>query len=264
MKEMTFFNSTTASLLDQAGWLEHLTPFLESEESTELRKFLGERIRSGAEIYPARENWFRALTTTKFEDVKVVILGQDPYHGPNQANGLAFAVNKGRAPTPCLRSILKEVALDLKIDTPKGVTLEGWAQQGVLLLNSVLTVERGKPKSHAGKGWEKFTDCIVQALSQKGSNVVFMLWGREAERKLGSISYKHLKLVSCHPSPISAKVFAGNCHFSQANEWLKGYDKDPIDWMRVDSLNKPSLVDLVANDNDHWFRVGEIDYDDQY
>ncbi|MEX2130674.1 MAG: uracil-DNA glycosylase [Pseudohongiellaceae bacterium] len=202
-----------------------------------LREFLRREKKLGKVIYPPGELIFNALDSTPFDQVKVVILGQDPYHGPGQAHGLCFSVLPGVPPPPSLQNIFKELATDLNIARPKTGCLESWAHQGVLLLNAVLTVEAGRPTSHEGKGWEQFTDVVVHKLNELKSNVVFMLWGSYAQRKGGFIdAARHLVLKSPHPSPLSAsRGFFGNRHFSRANGYLLAHGKSEIDWGAVGS-----------------------------
>ena len=177
-------------------------------------------------IYPPPADVFRAFNLCPFDQVKVVIVGQDPYHGPKQANGLSFAVHNGIALPPSLKNIYKEIESDLNIKPDSH-----WANQGVLMLNSVLTVQAGKPASHAGLGWEKFTDAAIYALNAQREHIVYMLWGRYAQRKGESINrQKNLVLESAHPSPLAGGAFFGNHHFSQCNEYLSLHSEQPIDW----------------------------------
>ena len=197
-----------------------------------LGDFLEAEERSGKVIYPPRDQWLAALDMTPPDQVRVVILGQDPYHGPGQAHGLAFSVQTGVKVPPSLVNIYKELESDLGIARPKHGNLAHWAKQGVLLLNAVLTVEEGKPGSHQGKGWEGFTDHIVEQLNAEREGLVFMLWGSYAQAKGRVIdSRKHCVLRAPHPSPLSAyRGFMGCGHFSAANRWLVGGQKTPIDW----------------------------------
>jgi len=198
----------------------------------ELRQFLGEQKALGKTIYPAGDEIFAALNATAFEAVKVVILGQDPYHGPGQAHGLSFSVRKGVRIPPSLQNIYKELATDVNFVRPDHGCLSEWAEQGVLLLNSVLTVEAGLAASHQGKGWEKFTDSVVSHLNVDATGIVFILWGNYAQKKGAMIDRdRHLVLQSVHPSPLSASHgFFGNHHFSKSNEYLLAQDKSAIDW----------------------------------
>ncbi len=182
-------------------------------------------------IYPPPKNVFRAFDLCPFDSVKVVIVGQDPYHGPKQANGLSFAVNDGIPVPPSLKNIYQEIHKDLSITPFQSGDLSRWAKQGVLMLNSVLTVMAGAPASHAGKGWEFFTDAVIKSLNSKRTHLVYLLWGKYAQTKGSVINRKNnLVLTSGHPSPFSSYLFFGNHHFSQCNEYLKKNDLQPIDW----------------------------------
>ncbi|WP_243018131.1 MULTISPECIES: uracil-DNA glycosylase [Candidatus Cardinium] len=183
-------------------------------------------------IYPAAKNIFRAFELSTFTDTKVVILGQDPYHGPGQADGLAFSVPLGVALPPSLQNIFAELETDMGIEKPTSGTLDGWAQQGVLLLNVILTVEAHKAGSHQNQGWELFTNAVIKVISERKQQVVFMLWGRYAGQKEALIdSQKHLILKSAHPSPLSAhRGFFQNRHFSKANAYLLATGQKPIAW----------------------------------
>jgi uracil-DNA glycosylase len=222
----------------EPGWLEILRGEFDQPYMRALRDFLvGEKSR-GKVIYPKGSEFFAALNETPFDAVKVVILGQDPYHGPGQAHGLCFSVRPGIRPPPSLLNIFREISDDLGVpnDFPSGC-LEGWARQGVLLLNSVLTVERARAASHQGKGWERFTDQVVASLAQREQATVFMLWGSYAQKK-GSVidERRHLVLKSSHPSPLSAhRGFLGCRHFSSCNEFLKAHGQVPIDWLKIDN-----------------------------
>lgn len=198
-------------------------------------KSLAENVRreySSGVVYPSGGNIFAAFRETPFHDVKVVIVGQDPYHGPGQANGLAFSVNKGIAVPPSLINIYKEIHAETGVPVRADGDLGRWAKQGVLLLNSTLTVRAHSPRSHASIGWETFTDAVIAALSASGSPLVFLLWGADAIRKGRNIDRnKHLVLTSPHPSPLSAhRGFFGNGHFLKTNEWLKNHSLTPIEW----------------------------------
>ncbi|MCM3006626.1 uracil-DNA glycosylase [Priestia koreensis] len=210
-------------------------PLLEDEFQKpyylELRKFLAEEYQTKT-IYPDMYDIFNALHYTSYENTKVVILGQDPYHGPNQAHGLSFSVQPGVKTPPSLANIYKELHSEFGYEIPNNGYLVKWAKQGVLLLNTVLTVQRGEANSHKGKGWETFTNRVIELVSQKEDPIVFMLWGKHAQEKKELIqSDKHLILESPHPSPFSAnRGFFGNQHFVKANEFLKENDREPIDW----------------------------------
>ena len=188
--------------------------------------------KAGKVIYPKNSEIFNALTLTPFEEVKVVILGQDPYHGPNQAHGLCFSVKQGVQPPPSLINVYQELNDDLGIPIPNHGFLEKWAKQGVLLLNTSLTVEASKPQSHAGIGWHRFTDRIIRELSEKREGIIFLLWGSHAQKKAELVdSSKHHILTAPHPSPLSAhRGFFGCKHFSKTNEILRSYKKEEIDW----------------------------------
>lgn len=191
------------------------------------------QIDSKIETFPPQNLRFKALELTPLKTVKIVILGQDPYHGKGQAHGLSFSVLKGVKLPPSLRNIFKEIETEFSIKMPQSGNLEPWAKQGVLLLNSVLSVEAGKPASHAGLGWENVTDSIISQVSQVHENVVFLLWGAYAQKKALLIDEtKHMVLKTTHPSPFSAyKGFLGCGHFKEANMYLEEHHKTPIDWV---------------------------------
>ncbi len=197
-----------------------------------LSEFLRAELRAGKTIYPPPKRIFAALDATPFEQVKVVILGQDPYHGPGQAHGLCFSVLPGVPPPPSLLNIFAEIERDLHIPRPDHGCLLPWARQGVLLLNSVLTVERGLAGSHQGKGWEGFTDAVIDALNREREGLVFLLWGSYAQAKGKLIdSRRHRLLKAPHPSPLSAhRGFIGCGHFSMTNRWLRENSQPEIDW----------------------------------
>jgi len=218
----------------EPNWKSHLCQEFEKPYLLALEEFLcGERAQ-GRTIYPKVSEYFNALNSTPFEQVAVVILGQDPYHGPDQAHGLCFSVPEGIGAPPSLINIFKEIRADLGLsasDFPHG-NLQSWADQGVLLLNSVLTVEQGRAASHQGRGWETFTDRVISELNEKRQGIVFMLWGAYAGKK-GAVldDRKHLVLKAPHPSPLSAhRGFLGSKHFSQANAYLMQRGIKPIDW----------------------------------
>jgi uracil-DNA glycosylase len=214
------------------SWLRWLQPEFEQEYMQQLRAFLLREKQAGKQIFPPGKLIFNALNATPFQQVKVVILGQDPYHNPGQAHGLCFSVLPGVAPPPSLLNIYKELQRDVGFVPPQHGCLTYWAEQGVLLLNAVLTVEAFKAGSHQGKGWERFTDKIVSTLNEHQENLVFMLWGSYAQKKGDHINRKkHLVLQSAHPSPLSAhRGFLGNGHFSRTNQWLQEHGKSTIDW----------------------------------
>lgn len=216
-----------------ASWKNALSDFLLSEKMDTLRGFLREELQAGKTIYPPNHLIFNALNTTPLNNVKVVILGQDPYHGPNQAHGLSFSVQRGVALPPSLRNIFHELNTDLGLAKPVSGDLTAWAQQGVLLLNAVLTVEAGQPTSHQKRGWEDFTDHVIDVLNEQRENVVFILWGAYAQRKGQRINEnKHLVLKAAHPSPLAANRggFFGCKVFSKTNNYLKQHGIEPIDW----------------------------------
>jgi len=214
------------------SWKSRLAGEFEQPYMVSLRQFLLERKRIGAVIYPPGDLIFNALNSTPFDAVKVVILGQDPYHGPGQAHGLCFSVQEGVVIPPSLVNIYKELSADLGVDPPAKGNLQHWAEQGVLLLNAVLTVERGQAGAHQGKGWERFTDRIVSELNESRDGIVFMLWGSYAMKKGAVIDRdRHLVLTAPHPSPLSAhRGFFGCRHFSRANDWLEQHGLAPIAW----------------------------------
>ncbi|MGB6976406.1 MAG: uracil-DNA glycosylase [Gammaproteobacteria bacterium] len=194
--------------------------------------FVKQERLAGKIIYPPQAEIFNALKFTPFDQVKVVIIGQDPYHGPNQAHGLCFSVRPGIPFPPSLENIFKELHDDLKVPSPKNGCLEKWAKQGVLLLNATLTVEAGKPLSHANVGWEIFTDKVIKVLNEQRSGLIFLLWGSQAQRKGQGIDpTRHYILKAPHPSPLSAhRGFFGCRHFSKTNELLRKMNKPEIDW----------------------------------
>ncbi|MBA2935352.1 uracil-DNA glycosylase [Sphingomonas sp. CGMCC 1.13654] len=218
------------------SWRAPLAGEFASPYMAALRQFLVAEKAAGKRIFPRGGEWFRALDLTPLDQVRVVILGQDPYHGPGQAHGLCFSVQPGVRPPPSLVNIYKELHDDLGIARPGHGFLEHWAKQGVLLLNSVLTVEQGLAASHRDRGWETFTDAVIRLVAQKEEPVVFLLWGSYAQKKAGFVKTveqggRHLVLKSAHPSPLSAhNGFLGCRHFSKANAFLKARGREPIDW----------------------------------
>ena len=217
-------------------WLATLRTEFDEPYMAVLKAFLVAEKAAGKRIFPRGDEWFRALDLTPPDKVRVVILGQDPYHGAGQAHGLCFSVRPNVPPPPSLVNIFKELESDLGLTRPRHGFLESWAQQGVLLLNSVLTVEMGKAASHQGRGWERFTDAVIRHVAAKPQPVVFLLWGSYAQKKGAFIDGieqggRHLVLKSVHPSPLAAHGgFFGCRHFSQANEFLEGQGIAPIDW----------------------------------
>jgi uracil-DNA glycosylase len=214
------------------SWQSALLGEFEQPYMQNLKAFLSAEKEQNKQIYPHSSHWFHALETTPIDDVKVVILGQDPYHQPGQAHGLCFSVQPGVKVPPSLVNIYKELHSDLGITPPNHGYLESWAQQGVLLLNAVLTVVDSHANAHQGKGWEQFTDKIVSTVNEQCEHVVFMLWGSYAQKKGAVIdTQKHLVLKAPHPSPLSAhRGFLGCKHFSQANAYLAQHQKQPIEW----------------------------------
>ena len=214
------------------SWLAVLGDELAQPSMQELRAFLVAELADGRRFYPPAERVFNALSLTPFDAVRVVILGQDPYHGAGQAMGLCFSVPPGVPPPPSLQNIHKELETDLGLPRPSSGDLTPWAERGVLLLNAVLTVSPGKPASHAGKGWERFTDRAIRELSERREGIVFLLWGRYAQQK-GAIvdAARHHVLTAAHPSPYSAaNGFFGCRHFSRANALLEADGQDAVDW----------------------------------
>ncbi|MCB9241822.1 MAG: uracil-DNA glycosylase [Flavobacteriales bacterium] len=217
----------------ESSWLNVLQPEFEADYFVGLRTFLKDELASGKQIYPPGNQIFAAMDACPFDQVKVVILGQDPYHGPRQANGLCFSVSPGIEKPPSLINIFKELRDDLGLTDPTSGDLSPWANQGVLLLNATLTVEAHRAGSHQNKGWETFTDTIVSELNNRRNHLVFMLWGGYAKRKGAHIDRsKHLVLESGHPSPLSANkgYWFGNRHFSKCNNWLREHELPEIDW----------------------------------
>lgn len=214
------------------SWKAPLLPEFEADYMAQLRAFIIAEKAAGKHIFPKGGEWFRAMDLTPLDKVRVVILGQDPYHGPGQAHGLCFSVKPGVRPPPSLVNIYKELQSDLGIERPRHGFLEHWANQGVLLLNSVLTVEMAKAASHQGKGWERFTDAVIRLVNAKDDPVVFLLWGAYAQKKAAFVdTSKHLVLKAAHPSPLSAhNGFLGCRHFSKCNAFLESKGLAPIDW----------------------------------
>ncbi len=221
-----------SSIKLEKGWAKHLKEEFDKPYMVELRKFLEQEREKGKTIYPPRDDIFNAFNYTPFDQVKVVIIGQDPYHGPNQAHGLAFSVRHGVRVPPSLQNIYKEIHREFKTPIPKDGYLVPWAKQGVLLLNAVLTVEANKAASHQKKGWETFTDKVVDVLNQNKIGLVFVLWGSFAQKKGAGIDLnKHKVLKSTHPSPLSAhRGFLGCSHFSEINKYLIDKGLNQIDW----------------------------------
>ncbi|WP_417417519.1 uracil-DNA glycosylase [Hoeflea sp.] len=216
----------------EGGWKAALSDELTSPYMADLTAFLKTETDAGKQIFPERAEYFAALELTPLDSVRVVILGQDPYHGDGQAHGLCFSVRLGVRTPPSLKNVYKELEADLGIPRAGHGNLESWARQGVLLLNSVLTVERGLAASHRGRGWEHFTDAVIARVNELEHPVVFLLWGAYAQKKAGFVdTSRHLVLKAAHPSPLSAhNGFLGCRHFSQANAFLEKNGMKPIDW----------------------------------
>lgn len=231
-----------AQLKPDNGWLDAIGGEFDQPYMHRLAEFLAAEEQAGKTLFPARQHCFNALNSTPLEEVSVVILGQDPYHGPGQAHGLCFSVRPGVAIPPSLVNIFKEIQADLAIDPPDHGCLQPWAEQGVLLLNTVLTVVQGQAGAHQGQGWETFTDRVIETVNRQDRGVVFLLWGSHARKKGQMIdSQKHLILDGPHPSPLSAyRGFFGCGHFSKANAWLQEKGQRPVDW------SLPSQSDLIA------------------
>ena len=214
------------------SWKAPLAAEFAAPYMADLRAFLLAERAAGKRIFPPAKLWFHALDAAPLDSVKVVILGQDPYHGAGQAHGLCFSVPPGVRPPPSLGNIYKELEADLGLPRPRHGNLEAWAQQGVLLLNSVLTVEMAQAASHQRRGWERFTDAVIALVNAQPQPVVFMLWGAYAQRKAAFVdTTRHLVLKAAHPSPLSAhNGFLGCRHFSQANAFLEAHGRAPVDW----------------------------------
>jgi uracil-DNA glycosylase len=227
--------SELVSSLTEASWKDALSETIGSESFLKLASFLQEERASGATIYPPQDEIFNALNLCPFDQVKVVIVGQDPYHGPGQGHGLAFSVRKGVKAPPSLQNVFREATEDVGIEAPEHGNLEHWAKQGVLLLNTVLTVRRGEANSHAKRGWEDFTDRVIQELNDQHEGLVFLLWGSPAAKKASGVdTSKHTVIRTSHPSPLgatkTASPFLGSKCFSRTNAALNKMGKDPIDW----------------------------------
>ncbi|MDO1582105.1 uracil-DNA glycosylase [Rhizobium oryzicola] len=221
----------------EESWKQALAPQFADPYMAELRRFLTAEKEAGKRIFPKGSEYFRALDLTPISNVKVVILGQDPYHGAGQAHGLCFSVRPGVRIPPSLVNIYKEMQTDLGIPPAHHGFLEHWAKQGVLLLNSVLTVEEGRAAAHQGRGWERFTDAVIRVVNDECQHVVFMLWGSYAQKKAAFVDQRrHLVLKAPHPSPLSAhNGFFGSRHFSKANAYLISNGRDPVDWQLPDN-----------------------------
>lgn len=240
----TRFMSKSAQVRLRPEWLAKLGDEFDKPYMRELRSFLLARKAAGATIYPPGSQIFNALDSTPPEDVRIVVLGQDPYHGPGQAHGLCFSVRPGVPIPPSLANIFRELHDDTGFRIPRHGCLQRWADRGVLLLNAVLTVERGRAGAHQGKGWERFTDRVVEVVDGGDHPVVFLLWGAQAQRKGAGIDRdRHLVLTAPHPSPLSAhRGFFGCRHFSRANRWLESQGASPVDW------GLPETVEAAARE----------------
>ncbi|WP_271273285.1 uracil-DNA glycosylase [Aliamphritea hakodatensis] len=238
---MTAIAALKEQLSAAEGWQAHLKGELEQDYMHRLVAFLDGEIAAGKDIYPQTADWLQALQSTPLNAVKVVILGQDPYHQPGQAHGLSFSVQPGVKVPPSLRNMYKELATDLQLPEPDHGFLQHWAEQGVLLLNTVLTVEYNKAGSHQKKGWEPFTDRIIETVNSQCDGVVFVLWGSHAQKKAAMIdSTRHRILESVHPSPLSAfRGFFGSRPFSQINEYLEASGRTPVEWQLESLEAKP-------------------------
>lgn len=234
---------STKPLPFDESWQSSLGPELEKPYMKSLKQFLLDERARGKKIFPRASQFFTALQHTSLDQVKVVIVGQDPYHGLNQAHGLSFSVPEGVPHPPSLQNIFKELNADLQIPIPISGSLVSWANQGVLLLNSVLSVEEGRPASHQGKGWELFTDAVIRCIDKDLTNKVFLLWGSYAQKKASFVDRKkHFVLTAVHPSPLSAyRGFFGSRPFSKINEYLVKTNQSPIDW-RLDSKTEAVLI----------------------
>ncbi|WP_395344795.1 uracil-DNA glycosylase [Ningiella sp. W23] len=233
MTELPLFDSPEAKLKGDITWKQMLSQEKQRPYFIDLMAFVQQERQSGQIVYPPKDEMFNAFKYCEANDVKVVIIGQDPYHGPNQAHGLCFSVKKGNKIPPSLRNIYKELVDDVEGFTPPvHGELTKWAQQGVLLLNTVMTVRDGQAHSHKNKGWERFTDTVIQGISDSLHGVVFLLWGSPAQKKAQLIdTTRHHILTAAHPSPLSAnRGFLGCKHFSQANQLLRQNGKPVIDW----------------------------------
>lgn len=230
-------NGGQASIQLTEGWLKLLQKEFDQPYMQSLKAFLVEEKAAGKTVYPPGKLMFNALNSTEFDQVRVVIIGQDPYHGPDQAHGLSFSVPYGVAIPPSLLNIYKELNSDLGLAIPRHGNLQHWANQGVLLLNATLSVEAGNAGSHQKRGWETFTDRVIHLINEGRDNVVFLLWGSYAQKKGAFIdTQKHCVLKAPHPSPLSAhRGFLGCQHFSKTNQYLRSIGSEPIEWAPTES-----------------------------
>lgn len=232
MTKSVVLSSRAAAVKLEPSWLQVLGDEFDKPYMIELKAFLQAEKKAGKVIYPPADLWFNALNTTPFNAVRVVILGQDPYHGPGQAHGLCFSVLRGVPTPPSLQNMFKELRSDVGVPIPAHGNLQHWAEQGVLLLNAVLTVEQARANAHQGRGWELFTDACIAHLNREREGLVFLLWGSYAQRKGQLIDRtRHCVLEAPHPSPLSAhRGFLGCRHFSKTNSWLEEHGERPVDW----------------------------------
>lgn len=231
MQEQSTHTINAPNVKIEASWKEKLNDEFSKLYFLQLTQFLKQEREAGSKIYPSGSRIFAAFDCTPFDKVKVVILGQDPYHGLGQANGLCFSVNNGISKPPSLQNIFKELHEDIGVPIPAAGNLEAWAKQGVLLLNATLTVRANEAGSHQQKGWEEFTDAVIKKISADAEGVVFLLWGRYAQAKETLIDHsRHYILKAAHPSPLARGAFFGCRHFSQTNEILTRIGKEPVNW----------------------------------
>lgn len=231
MQPSTATDANSIEVKIEPSWKEKLKEEFSKPYFSTLIQFLKQEREAGKKIYPAGSRIFAAFDYTPFDQLKVVILGQDPYHGIGQANGLCFSVNDGINKPPSLQNIFKELRDDMGIEIPATGNLEGWAKQGILLLNATLTVRADEAGSHQQKGWEEFTDAVIKKISTDADGIVFLLWGRYAQAKAELIeATKHYILKAAHPSPLARGAFFGCKHFSQTNALLTRMGKVPVDW----------------------------------
>lgn len=232
MTKSVVLSSRAAAVKLEPSWLQVLGDEFDKPYMIELKAFLQAEKKAGKVIYPPADLWFNALNTTPFNAVRVVILGQDPYHGPGQAHGLCFSVLRGVPTPPSLQNMFKELRSDVGVPIPAHGNLQHWAEQGVLLLNAVLTVEQARANAHQGRGWELFTDACIAHLNREREGLVFLLWGSYAQRKGQLIDRtRHCVLEAPHPSPLSAhRGFLGCRHYSKTNSWLEEHGERPVDW----------------------------------
>ncbi|MBU2954122.1 uracil-DNA glycosylase [Marinobacter sp. F3R08] len=244
---MTPVEVLAGQLRSDRGWSDYLAQEFRQPYMQGLAEFLADEEQAGKVLFPASHHCFNALNSTPLDKVRVVILGQDPYHGPGQAHGLCFSVRPSVAPPPSLVNIFKEIQGDLGIAPPDHGCLQPWAEQGVLLLNSVMTVVQGQAGAHQGKGWEIFTDKVIETINREREGVVFLLWGSYARKKGQHIDRsKHLVLEGPHPSPLSAyRGFFGCKHFSKANDWLQQQGKPEVKWQLP---RKAELIERYKQD----------------